>query len=44
MRLSNPVESLDNTKVSEKYRPHGSKVRELLSEASLAALRRVAGK
>ena len=41
MRLSNPVESLDNTKVSDKYRPHASKVRELLSDASLDALKRL---
>jgi hypothetical protein len=39
MRLSNPSESLGNVEKSDKYRPHASKVRELLDPVSLAKLK-----
>jgi hypothetical protein len=44
MRLHNPTESLGNVEKSEKYRTHGTKMRDLLNERSLAALRQVSGR
>lgn len=40
-RLTNPVESMGGSVKNERYRPHASKVRELLDERSLEAIRKV---
>lgn len=40
MRLHNPSESLGNVEKSPKYRTHGTKLRDLLNERSLDALRK----
>lgn len=40
-RLGNPSESLGNVKLARVYREHGTKVRDLLNERSLEAVRSV---